>query len=273
MMECLGKRLRRLPETLLKLPFLVSFVASRSAGREYGIGPREKLRLVAAFRRNNKRVETLSSIVEHLELADALLRLPRSAQGVVVECGCYRGGSTVNLSLVCAIVGRKLVVCDSFRGLPEPAEHDRGHVSPHHGEDQKYQEGQFAASLESVRENLSRYGELGVCEFKVGFFDESMRDFDEPVAMAFLDVDLIDSLRPCLEAIWPRLCAGGRVYVHEAEDLTLVSTFFDRDWWRQAIGEDPPGFVGAGSGLPLTALRGSDLGYALKLGRPAVEAT
>ena len=39
-------------------------------------------------------------------------------EGVVVECGCFLGGSTANLSLVCEVVGRELIVYDSFEGLP-----------------------------------------------------------------------------------------------------------------------------------------------------------
>ena len=39
-------------------------------------------------------------------------------EGVVVECGCYLGGSTANLSLICQAVGRELIVYDSFEGLP-----------------------------------------------------------------------------------------------------------------------------------------------------------
>ena len=260
------EQLRRAPAALLRLPFLVAFVLSPKNGRrEYGIGPLRRLRLLGEFARNRRRVETLSKIVEHIELARTLLRLPRSIEGVVVECGCFQGGSSVNLSLVCEMVGRRMIVCDSFQGLPDVADYDLDHVAPHHGQgEHDYHEGRFAAPQELVRENLRRYGCLEVCEFKVGFFDESLRDFDEPVAMAFLDVDLIDSLRPCLAAIWPRLAADGRVYMHEAEDLTLVATFFDRGWWRERIGEDAPGFVGAGSGLPLAALVGSELGYAQK---------
>ena len=51
----------------------------------------------------------------------------RSARrpGVVVECGCFMGGSTANLSLVCGIVGRGLIVYDSFEGLPRPTPGDR----------------------------------------------------------------------------------------------------------------------------------------------------
>ena len=117
--------------------------------------------------------------------------------------------------------------------------------------------GQFAASLDEVKANMAACGSPGVCDYKVGYFDESLKDFDRQVAMAFLDVDLIDSLTPCLQAIWPHLDEGGRVYVHEAEDLTLVGVFFYRAWWRDELDQAPPAFYrGAGAGLPLVALRG-----------------
>ena len=43
----------------------------------------------------------------------------------MVECGCFLGGSTANLSLVCDIVGRELIVYDSFEGLPPPEADDK----------------------------------------------------------------------------------------------------------------------------------------------------
>jgi hypothetical protein len=251
------------PTMLGKLPAILSFLFG-DAGADYGLGPLARLRLFRGFRRNNKQVETLSSIVEHLELARALLAVPPSVPGDVVECGCYKGGCTVNLSLVCRLVGRRLLVCDSFAGLPPILDQDRGHSTPHHGDTGEYEEGQFAASLEEVQANVSKFGAAEVCDWVVGYFDQSLADFDRPTVMAFLDVDLIDSLLPCLQAIWPRLASEGRVYVHEAEDLTLVGVFFDQGWWMAELGERAPGFVGAGSGLPLVTLHGSDLGYAEK---------
>ncbi len=256
-------------EILSKLPYLAAFLLDREIGREYGVGVLGRLRLIAAFYRNIGRVETLSSVVEHLELAATLLRIPREVEGCVVECGCYRGGSSVNLSIACAMVGRQLVICDSFEGLPPPRSYDESHPVPYQDDVEEYHEGQFAASLDVVRDNLTRYGRIDVCEFVVGFFDQSLRGFDRPVAMAFLDVDLIDSLRPCLTAIWPNLSSAGRVYVHEAGDLDLVATFFEGEWWRQHVGVGAPGFVGAGTGLPLMPLRGSELGYAEKDARAA----
>lgn len=255
---------RRVGDPLFAFPSLARFVLNPAVGREYGVGPARKLRLVLRFARNMRRVETLSSLAEHVELADALLRLPREVEGDVVECGCYVGGSSVNLSIACALVGRRLLIHDSFEGLPEPRDYDRVHVSIDNDWEDAYYAGRFAAGLDTVKDNIARNGAPEVCEYVKGFFDQTMPQLDRPVAMAFLDVDFIDSLRPCLVGIWPRLQPQCRVYVHEARSLALVATFFAQDWWREHVGEDAPGFVGAGTGLPLAAIRGSELGYAQK---------
>jgi O-methyltransferase len=249
---------------LISFPTLLQFLFDKEIGGAYGVGVRKKLRLVRAFRRNAKAIEILSSGIEHLELAAAILRVPPSVEGDVIECGCYVGGSSVNLSLTCSLVGRRLVICDSFEGLPEPDDYDREHPAPHAGHTDVYYKGRFAAPLELVKENLGRYGDLSVCEFVVGFFEDTLAGLDRKIVVGFLDVDLIDSLKPCLTAIWPNLQDERRLYVHEARSLSLVSIFFDAPWWQDNLGEGAPGFVGAGSGLPLATPDGSELGYAQK---------
>jgi hypothetical protein len=244
------------------LPALIAFLLDRDAGAAYGVGVRKKLGLVRKVNANVRALAALSSSVEHLEMVRTILRLPRATPGDIVECGSYVGGSAVNLSLACALVGRRLVVCDSFEGLPDPAAYDREHATASLGQSIKYYEGRFAAPLELVRANLARYGDLSVCDFVVGYFEQTMPTLDRAVAMAFLDVDLIDSVKPCLQGIWPNLAPGCKVYVHEAQSIPLVSVFFDSDWWETTLGVPAPGFVGGGSGLPLVAMEGSRLGYA-----------
>ncbi|HUB36239.1 MAG TPA: TylF/MycF/NovP-related O-methyltransferase [Solirubrobacteraceae bacterium] len=255
------------------MPLLIAFLGDSALGREYGAGFWTKLKLCLQFKRNIGRVETLSSIREHIELARALLSVPASVPGDVVECGCYVGGSSVNISLVCELVGRRLVICDSFEGLPEPSDYDREHLNLHSGSTDEYYKGRFAASLDTVKANIGRCGSIEACDFVVGFFEDTLPQLDRPVVMGFLDMDLIDSLKPCLTGIWPNLADGCRVYVHEANSLSLVSLFFDAAWWREQLGEDPPGFVGTGTGLPLTAVQGSWIGYAQKGARLITPAT
>ncbi|HLH83358.1 MAG TPA: TylF/MycF/NovP-related O-methyltransferase [Trebonia sp.] len=251
---------------LRSLPAIRIFLTSKEIGGEYGVGFRAKFGLLCRFYMNTRKVETLSDFREHMELAAGVLRVPRATEGSVVECGCYVGGSTINLSLVCAMTGRKLIVFDSFEGLPEPKEYDRWHHSVHLGHTDIYYKGRFAAAREVVERNVSRFGDISVCEFRAGYYDKTMSDVSEPVVMAFLDVDLIDSLKPCLKGLWPNLQPGCRIYTHEARNLPLVAVYFDQTWWRRELNEDAPGFVGSGVGLPLAAdaYLGSELGYAQK---------
>ena len=249
---------------LRSVPAIRSFLTTKEIGGDYSIGFGAKLLLLFRFAMNTRKVETLSDFREHMELAAAVLRVPPSTEGSVVECGCYVGGSTVNLSLVCAMTGRKLIVFDSFEGLPEPQEYDRWHHAVHVGHTDIYYKGRFAATKETVAENVSNFGNVNVCEFRAGYYDETMSSVNEPVVMAFLDVDLIDSLRPCLKGLWPNLQPGCRIYTHEARNLAFIAVYFDQAWWRQTMNEDAPGFVGSGVGLPLGmgANWGSELGYA-----------
>jgi O-methyltransferase len=254
---------------LRSLPAIHDFLVSKEIGGDYRIRFWAKLRLLIRFNLNTRRIETLSDFREHMELAAAVLRIPSATKGSVVECGCYVGGSTSNLSLVCAMAGRKLIIFDSFSGLPEPREYDRWHHAVHLKHTDVYYKGRFAAAREVVERNVARFGNLGVCEFRAGYYDETMSDIHDKVVMAFLDIDLIDSLKFCIKGLWPNLCAGGRIYTHEARNLAFISVYFNEAWWRENLHEDAPGFVGAGIGLPLgiDSKSGSDLGYTQKPGK------
>jgi hypothetical protein len=50
---------------------------------------------------NDWKIRTLSHFMEHLVMATQIMKVPRSSRDTVVECGCYAGGSTGNLLVVC----------------------------------------------------------------------------------------------------------------------------------------------------------------------------
>src|SRR5580692_12418554 len=155
---------------LASMPFLLADYFSRAVGREYGVGFWKKLRIALHMRANGRRVPTASSYIEHLVMATEILKVPKSVLVVVVECGCYEGGSTANLSLICGAAGRRLVVFDSFRGLPEPRPEDTRHTVHGQREIHRYAEGYWSGSLVEVRKNVALCGDLSVCEFRPGFF-------------------------------------------------------------------------------------------------------
>jgi hypothetical protein len=259
----------------LAAPRFYSFFLRPEVGAAYGVGLRAKLRLIRQFQRNVQKIPTASYWQEHLTMAAKILEIPPSLEGDVIECGCFKGGSTANLSLVCSLVGRKLIVCDSFEGLPPPDESETVHEEHFSNRVIAYEQGQYQGTLSEVQRNIREYGNIDVCEFVKGYFCDTLSSLDRPLVFAFVDVDLHKSLEDCLTAIWPRLQEGCYLFSHEAQDLDYIALFFDRAWWREKLHTEPPGFIGAGTGLPVVRIReGSFIGYTRKLGlarQPAME--
>lgn len=236
--------------TLLKMYYTVNaplaslfILNSKKIEASYGLGRAAKLRLGLRMFINTVRIPTGTSYKSHLAMALKVLETPRSVPGDIVECGTWKGGSAANLSLVCKIVGRRLRIYDSFEGLPEAQEGDR--------EAGNYRKGDYAGSLEDVKENIRRFGAIECCEFVPGWFVETLPRAEGPVLLAFLDVDLESSLAMCVRNIWPRLVSGGFLFTDEAVNTDYCSLFYSERWWEENFSTTPPGLVGAGVGLPL----------------------
>jgi O-methyltransferase len=250
------------------VPVILTEYFQRETGREYGIGFLAKIKLALQMRHNYARITTGSRVIEHLLMATQIMRVPKSVEGVVVECGSFKGGSATNLSLVCQLCDRKMEIFDSFAGLPEPTEVDAQHLLVTVGQVHTYEKGAWKGALEEVKGNISRYGDVGRCNFNVGYFDESLPHFkNRKIVFAFLDVDLKTSLETCLNYLWPQLQDGCYVFTHEAPHMEIASAFFDEEWWKSHMDSKAPGLIGAGTGLGLLPGAGgfrSDLGYTVK---------
>jgi hypothetical protein len=80
---------------------------------------------VCYFFLNGIRIQTGTNYKTHLAMALKLFEMPPDVKGDVLECGTWKGGTATNLSLACRIVGRKLMIFDSFEGLPQGDPRDR----------------------------------------------------------------------------------------------------------------------------------------------------
>ena len=204
--------------------------------------------LLKKFQKIDRNVICAHSPFQFVLMADYILSLP--VKGPMVECGCYKGGSTAKLSLLAKATGRKLYVFDSFAGLPEPEKQAEALVPTHDGEFRsEFHKGDYMGGLEEVKDNIARYGCLDICEFFPGFFDQSMMDFKADVAFVFIDVDLVSSARSCLKHLWPLLLPGGYFFTHEANLPEYLYGILDEAWWRENLNTTPPLMFGAGSGL------------------------
>lgn len=182
----------------------------------------------------------------HAEM-DAILRavfsVPSSLPGCIVEAGCFKGGSTAKLSIAAALLGRKLIVFDSFAGLPP---NDENHGKTIFGGTIRFTGGHYMGALEEVKDNVRRYGELDACEFVPGWFEDTMPDFHEPVVAAFIDVDLASSTKTCLRYLYPLLVPGGSIFSHDGHVPLCIDVFKDNDFWRTVVGCERPPIPGLG---------------------------
>jgi len=209
----------------------------------YGMTWFKKFQLSYRMYRNWKRMKSASGFKSHLLMAAKLLELKPEAPGVVVECGAFKGGSAANLSLACDIVGRDLIVYDSFEGLPTPVDGDQ--YAP------KMAKGAFRGSLDEVKANISEGGVLEVCEFRKGWFSDTLPDHTEPIALLFLDVDFQSSLDDCVRNLWEHLTPAAFLFTDDYIQLDKCALFFSEKYWRTHFDRDPPGLLGVGTGVQL----------------------
>lgn len=226
------------------LPVLTVFLLHNPRiHRSYGMTWRRKLALVRRMRRTTRHVQTGTSFRAHVAMAARILEIPPEVEGVLVEAGCWKGGTTANLSLVADIVGRDLIVYDSFEGLPEAVEGDRW-ASP-------LGKGAFKGALEEVQANVAAHGAIERCEFRKGWFSDTLGDHREPIVAAFVDVDHQASMHQCLLGLWPHLWDRGYFFVDEYVRLDYCALFFSERYWRTYFDRPPPGLMGAGTGVPV----------------------
>jgi O-methyltransferase len=204
----------------------------------------KRARLALRFFVNNARMESLSSSRAHVVMAMKLLEIPPEVEGDVVECGCFKGAMTVNLSLACQIAGRKLKVYDSFEGLPPPDKPDV--VWP---KGVPYIPGVFKGALEEVQGNVRRLGAFDVCEFHKGWFKDTLPHHEGKIALAVVDVDYHSSLYDCVTNLWPALVDNGYFFIDEYVYPDYCAIFYSEKFWRTHFNTVPPGLIGAGSGV------------------------
>lgn len=133
-------------------------------------------------------------------------------QGDIAEVGVFRGGTA---KVICEAKGdRQLHLFDTFEGLPEPAAIDSA-----------FQKGQYAGSLESVRDFLNGFS--GVHFYK-GYFPatgEAVKD--RRFSFIHLDVDLYASTFQALQFFYLRMEPGAIVISHDYVDFPGVRKAFD----------------------------------------------
>jgi hypothetical protein len=166
---------------------------------------------------------TMTSIERMFALWQAA-RHVRGVPGDVVECGVWRGGSSMLAALTLAERRdeRMLWMYDTFEGMPAPTDRDvdiTGVRVADSWDEFRAQDGLiFArATLAEVRSNMRS---TGVPEHRIHYVQGKVEDTipgqaPARIALLRLDTDWYESTRHELEHLWPRLQPGGVLIVDD----------------------------------------------------------
>ena len=141
------------------------------------------------------------------------------SKGIFLEAGVALGGTAIFISAA-KPVPTKLQLFDVFGIIPPPGKNDANDSHDRYAEiasgqaegiaDETYY-GYRQNLVEEVAGNLEQFGfslAANNIELVRGEFERTMM-FSEPIQFAHIDADWYDSVRVCIERIWPQLIAGG----------------------------------------------------------------
>lgn len=170
------------------------------------------------------RRQSLVPFVEHgstwlskarLNMLETHLKAIESANvpGAIVECGVAKGGSAALLGswITNYAPHRKLVLFDTFDGLPPPTADDPDYETAIEWT------GKCLGTLDDVLALFRRHGiPHRQITFVKGMFQDTIPDSaPEAIAFAHLDGDWYASTKHCLDHMWPRLSVWGRVQLDD----------------------------------------------------------
>jgi O-methyltransferase len=231
------RKIRSFPEDLA--PFLKFLFKDRSP-----IPLFKKLWLIYKCYRISYSVDCPHSEGEMIEVISTILSfMGDKKDGVIVEAGSYKGGSSAKLSLAAKLSNRQLIIFDSFEGLPD---HQEVHGKNIFGGNACFPPKSYAGSLEEVKNNIRKFGVLDVCEFRKGWFHETMPNFKEPILVAFVDVDLKSSTQTCIKYLYPLLVNGGVLFSHDGHLPWVIDLLSDEKFWEEEVGYKKPSIAGLG---------------------------
>jgi hypothetical protein len=154
------------------------------------------------------RTENLQACVEDV--------LANEIPGDLIETGVWRGGATIFMRALLKLHGvtdRKVVVADSFEGVPPPDDE----AFPQDTGSRLHEHGHLVVSAELVRDNFARFGLLDdQVEFLEGRFRDTLPTLsDRTWSVVRLDGDLYESTMNGLEELYPNLSPGGYLIVDD----------------------------------------------------------
>lgn len=148
--------------------------------------------------------------------------LDRNVPGDFVECGVWRGGSSLLVALILkkrSVTDRKVILFDTFSGMPAPTEFDvdkYGRTGLQMMEDYADDIGWCYASLEDVSTVFKEHDFAFPVEFIEGDVMATLPQYQAPsISVLRLDTDWYESTALEYELLYPKLSMGGVLIIDD----------------------------------------------------------
>lgn len=167
---------------------------------------RDRLKLLIRFLRIDWCVLHAHTPLEIALICRALAERPARPGEVVVEAGCWQGGSSAKFSLIGALLGYRLCIFDSFEGVEA--------MTAKEVADSFDFSGSYRAAETTLRSNVALYGRIDVCTIRRGWFADTLAaaPVPNPVRLAFIDCDLAKGTDEVLSGVVPSLVQDGWIF-------------------------------------------------------------
>lgn len=152
--------------------------------------------------------------------------LKRGIKGTFVECGVATGN---NLAAMC-YAGGFGVGFDSFVGIPYAGIHDTEQPGIGAKDESKHgileSSGVTVHSKQQVIDNFKKWN-LDNYFLVEGWFQDTVKDYNDDIAVLRLDGDLYDSTMVCLEHLYPKLSKHGILIIDDWNLDGCRKAFYD----------------------------------------------
>ncbi|MBV6633838.1 MAG: TylF/MycF family methyltransferase [Alphaproteobacteria bacterium] len=155
-----------------------------------------------------KRLNSLRALCEQA--------IQENIPGNFMETGVWRGGACILMRGILAAYGdteRKVIVADSFEGLPAP----NAEQFPHDAGGTYHEFDELKISMKTVASNFARYGLLDdQVVFLPGWFSDTLPKMrDQQFAVLRLDGDMYESTIVALDNLYDGLSPGGFIIIDD----------------------------------------------------------
>jgi O-methyltransferase len=185
----------------------------------------DRMKLLIRFLRVDWYVVHAHSPTEISVVCQAIAERPTISGEVIIEAGCWQGGSSAKLSIICKMLGYCLCIYDSFEGV-EP-------ISPEDKAGGYDFSGEYASPESVLHKNLARYGEPSVCTIHKGWFVDTLAKgaVTYKVRLAFIDCDLAKGTREALTGIVPTLTDDAWIFSQDFHIKPVQELLYNTATW------------------------------------------